>query len=197
MRNRDADLIWGFVDMFGALLKDCRSQDKPIRIQRIISLCSGIFATSSVAQTFVYFCINGAATAWILQMQLDMSEATAYRALKQLRAMKVVVPAFRVAKAKSSRSGPRPTIWAIRGALKEEISRTFRLHHHMMSPEYRVAEEIAQTILDEYIVPRRVDEISYREIVIKIREFRIPFRTPDIADLAAQCLHEKGIKIWR
>jgi hypothetical protein len=42
-----------------------------------------------------------------------------------------------------------------------------------------------------------VDEISYREIIIQVKELRIPFRTPDIADLAATYLNEKGIKVWR
>ena len=60
-----------------------------------------------------------------------------------------------------------------------------------------MAEEVAQTILDEYITPRRVDEISYREIVIEVKELRIPFRAPDIADLAARYLHDLGIKVWR
>jgi hypothetical protein len=46
----------------------------------------------------------------------------------------------------------------------------------MMSPKYRVAQEVVQTNLDLYIVPRNIEEISYREIVIKVKELRIPFR---------------------
>jgi hypothetical protein len=67
----------------------------------------------------------------------------------------------------------------------------------MLSPKFLVAEKAAQTILDEYITKRNVDEISYREIIIQVKELRIPFRTPDIADLAATYLNEKGIKVWR
>ena len=110
MKNRDVDLIGGFVDTSRLLLKDSRSQDSLIRIQRIVSLCRGVFATLSVAQAFAYLCLNGAATAWTLQNELDMSEATTYRALKKLRSIKMVVPAFRVAKTKSSKGGHRPTI---------------------------------------------------------------------------------------
>ncbi len=66
-----------------------------------------------------------------------------------------------------------------------------------MSPKYRVAEEVAQRILDAYLVPRRLNEIGYREILVQIRELRIPFMSADIADLAAQYLHEKGVKVWR
>ncbi len=60
-----------------------------------------------------------------------------------------------------------------------------------------MAEEVAQTILEEYITKRNVDEINYREIVIHVKELRVPFRTPDIADLAATYLNEKGVKVWR
>jgi hypothetical protein len=40
-------------------------------------------------------------------------------------------------------------------------------------------------------------EINYRDIMQQVRELKIPFKGPDIADLAAQYLHERGIKVWR
>jgi hypothetical protein len=67
----------------------------------------------------------------------------------------------------------------------------------MLSPKFRVAEKVAQTIIDEYITKRNVFEISYREVVIKVKEMRIPFKTSDIATLAATYLHEMGVKVWR
>ena len=77
----------------------------------------------------------------------------------------------------------------------EVVSWALQIHYRMLSPKFRVAEEVAQTILDEYITPHRVGKISYREIVIKVRELRIPFRAPDIAELAASYLNDLGIKI--
>jgi hypothetical protein len=67
----------------------------------------------------------------------------------------------------------------------------------MLSPKFRVAEEVAQTILDQYVEKDAPMEITYREIMVKVRELKIPFRAPDIADLTAQYLNEKGLKIWR
>lgn len=167
-----------------------------IHIQKILSFFRDIFKNDSNAQVFTYFCLYGAATAWILQNELGMPETTVYRVLKLLRSKKIVVPAIRIAKTKNSKGGSRPTIWAIEGACKE-ISRAIKLHYRRMSPKFRLAEEVAQTILDEYIAPRKVDEISYKEIVVKVRELRIPFRTSDIADLVARYLHEKGLRVWR
>ena len=44
---------------------------------------------------------------------------------------------------------------------------------------------------------RGSEEITYSDLVGKIKEMQIPFKAPDIADLAAQYLGEKGVKVWR
>jgi len=166
-------------------------------IQRLISFSEKIFSSSSVAETFLYFCLHGAATAWTLQMELNIPEATIYRALKRLRSLNIITPAIKVSKIRGSKGGPRPTVWALKGASTEEISNALRLHFKMLSPKYRIAEEVAQTILDEYMKRYNIQEISYKEILIQIKELRMPFKTPDVAELTVQYLHDKGIKVWR
>lgn len=167
------------------------------KIQELLSFSEKIFSSSSVAETFIYFCLHGAATALILETELNMPEATVYRAIKRLRTLGIIVPAIKVSKIKNSKGGPRPTIWSLRNSSTEEISKALRLHFRFLSPKYRVAEEVAQTILDEYVYGRNIQELSYKQILIYIKELRIPFNTPDIADLTSQYLHEKGIKVWR
>ncbi len=83
------------------------------------------------------------------------------------------------------------------GATSEEVAGALRLHFQLLSPKYRIAEEVAQSILADYITPRQVTEITYREIVVQVKELKIPFSAPDIADLTATYLNEKGIKVWR
>ena len=166
-------------------------------IQELLSFTERIFSSPAVAEVFLYFCLHGSATAWVLQNELSIPEATVYRALKRLRSMEVVLPALKASKVKHSKGGPRPTVWAVDGASTDEVARALRLHYQMLSPKFQVAEEVAQTILEEYITKRNIDEISYKEIIIQVKELRIPFRTPDIADLAANYLNEKGVKVWR
>ena len=166
-------------------------------IQELMNFSEKIFSSGSVSESFLYFCLHGAATAWVLQCELNMPEATVYRALKRLRAMGVVLPALKVSKVKRSKGGPRPTVWAIESASSDEVSNALKHHYRMLSPKFRVAEEVAQTILDDYMNRRNIEEISYREILIRVREMHIPFRTPDIAYLASQYLHEMGMKVWR
>lgn len=166
-------------------------------IQELMSFSEKIFSSSAVSEAFLYFCLHGASTAWVLQCELNMPEATVYRALKRLRAMGVVTPALKVSKVKSSKGGPRPTVWAIDTASPDEVAVALKHHYKMLSPKFRVAEEIAQTILDEYQETGKPLEIQYRDIMGKAKALKIPFKGPDIAELAAQYLHERGIKVWR
>ena len=166
-------------------------------IQELLTFTEKVFSSPAVAEVFLYFCLHGAATAWVLQNELSLPEATAYRALKRLRSIGIVVPALKVSKVKSSKGGPRPTVWALEGSSNEEVAKSLRHHYQLLSPKFQVAETVAQTILDEYITKRKLDEINYREIVVQVKALQVPFRTPDIADLAATYLNERGIKVWR
>lgn len=180
------------------LLNEKNNIDTAINnIKKFTSFNDKIFSSSSAAKTFLYFCLNGAATAWVIQTKLNMPEATTYRALKRLRSLRIIVPALKVAKIKSSKGGPRPTIWSLEDASTDEISTAIKLHYKLLSPKYRIAEKVAQTILDEYINNLKIEEISYKQILLQVKELRIPFRVPDIAELAANYLNEKGIKVWR
>ena len=166
-------------------------------IQDLLSFSEKIFSSSAIAEGFLYFCLHGASTAWVLQNELNMPEATVYRVLKRLRSLGIVVPALKMSKIRNSKGGPRPTIWSLEGASSEEVARAMRLHRQMLSPKFRIAEKVAQTLLDEYITKRNVSEVTYREIVIQVKELKMPFKAPDIAELAADYLNDKGIKVWR
>jgi hypothetical protein len=166
-------------------------------IQELLSFSDKIFSSPAIAEAFLFFCLRGASTAWVLQNELKMPEATAYRALKRLRSLSIITPALKVSKIRNSKGGPRPIVWALEGASSDEIAGALRNHYKMLSPKFRVAEKVAQTIIDEYITKRNVFEISYREVFIKVKEMRIPFKTSDIATLAATYLHEMGVKVWR
>jgi len=165
-------------------------------IQELLNFSENIFSSPAVSETFLYFCLHGAATAWVLQTELSMPEPTVYRTIKRLRALGLVSPAVKVSKIQSSKGGPRPTVWSLESASGDEVAVALKLHYKMLSPKYRVAEQVAQTILDEYTKGGR-DEISYRDLLQQIKDMRIPFKAPDIADLAAQYLGEKGLKVWR
>ncbi len=97
-------------------------------IPRLLSFIEGIFRSPAIAEVFLYFCLHGAATAWVLQNEMNIPEASVYRALKRLRSLGIVVPAIKVSKHRNSKGGPRATVWALGGSSSDEIAGAIRLH---------------------------------------------------------------------
>ena len=118
---------------FKLLLDKCDNNSTHI----VLSKLRSIFASKAISEVFTYFCLHGATTAWVLQSDLNMPEATAYRALKQLRILGFIVPALKVSKMNRSKGGPRPTVWALEGASQEEVARAY----HEMRESRREAGE--------------------------------------------------------
>ena len=113
--------VYDIIQTFKLLFKQRESDST----HTILSKLRSIFASEAISKVFTYFCLHGAATAWNLRNELDMPEATAYRALKQLRSLGFIVPAMKVSKIRQSRGGPRPTVWALEGASQEEVAKAY------------------------------------------------------------------------
>ncbi|GAI00023.1 unnamed protein product, partial [marine sediment metagenome] len=88
----EGDPIGDVIHAFKALFKQ-RGSDST---RTILSKLRSIFGSKAVSEVFTYFCLHDATTGWALQKELDMPEATAYRALKQLRTLGFIVPALKV-----------------------------------------------------------------------------------------------------
>jgi len=125
--------IEDIVYAFKLLLDKCDNNSTRI----VLSKLRSIFGSKAVSEVFTYFCLHGAATARTLRKDLNMSETTAYRALKQLRTLGFIVPALKVKKVNYSKGGPLPTVWALEGASQEEIDKVY----HEMRKSRREATE--------------------------------------------------------
>jgi len=169
--------------------------DKVREAQRLLSFMESIFASGTTGAVFLYLLDRGAATSWLLQVNLEIPEATAYQALKRLRAMELITPEWRIPRQKHSKGGPRPMVWALLDASTEDVARAARDHQRAQSPNYRVAEEFVQHLLTDVIK----DEITYKQILQEARDNLTisTQRIRDVSELAATILHEKGIKVWR
>ena len=106
---------------FKLLLDKCDNNSTHI----VLSKLRSIFASKAVSEVFTYFCLHGAATGWALRNDLNMPEANAYRALKQLKDLGFIVSAMKVGKVRHSKGGPRPTVWALKGASQEEVAKVY------------------------------------------------------------------------
>ncbi len=168
--------------------------DRVREAQRLLSLIEKIFSSRSTGEVFLYFLDRGAATAWLLQVDLEIPEATAYRTLKRLRALKLITPEWRIPSSKKSRGGPRPHVWALLDSTQEDVARAARDHQRALSPNYRVAEELVQYLLEDYVK----DGITGTQILRKAKQkLHISSqRIHDVCLLAATIMREQGYKVW-
>ncbi len=165
---------------------------------RLLSFLESIFCSKATGTVFMYLLGRGAATSWLIQVDLELPEATAYRALKRLRALKIITETWKIPKHRESRGGPRPKVWALVGASTEEVARAARDHQRALTPYYRVAEEFVQYLLEEVISHSRDNDITHMKIM---QEAQLILAEPaqtrrSISQLAASILTEQGIKVW-
>ncbi len=131
-----SNLVYDIVCAFKLLLdkSDNNSPASALYTQTVLSTLRSIFSSEAISQVFAYFCLHGASTAWMLQCELNMPEATVYRALKRLRAIGVIVPTLKVSKIKHSKGGPRPIVWALEDALPTKVAEALKLHYRLLPP---------------------------------------------------------------
>jgi len=142
-----------------------------------------------------YFLVYGAATAWTLRFRLSAKRRTIYEALEQLRMTGLIIDYHRAQIPARNMKKPT-TVWGLQSATNDQVREAQLLHMRLCSPKYRTAEKVGQTILEQWMA-KGLREIHYHEIIREVKELKIPFRGPDIADMAAQYLHENGVKVWR
>lgn len=160
-------------------------------------LVGRVLSNDNLRSIAFYFLDYGAASINILVHRLSMDDETVRRNLKKLLLYGFILPAFKLPKRLGAKGGPPPGLYQVPDATADQMKEAAVLHSRLLSPKYRVAEVVAQTLLEDFILPRGSMEITYREIVLQVKRLRIPFNTPDVADLTAKYLHEQGIRIWR
>lgn len=170
--------------------------DRVREAQRLLSFIANIFNSKATGEAFMYFLDQGAATAWILQVHLEMPQGTAYRVLKRLRAMGLIEEALILSNQMSSKGGPRTRMYALKGADSTEVAKAIRTHHRALSPKYRHAEKLIQSPL---IVSRMdlLNEVK-RTDLLEIAKEKLPgSMRVDVVQIAMEILVEQGVRVLR
>ncbi len=144
-----------------------------------------------------YFLDYGAATVWTLQNRLGSSEPSTYRYVKDLRTFNFIIPATKIRRKRGAKGGPRTKIWMVPDANLEQINQAQKLHLRLLSPKYIAGERLGQLVLEEYIEPRSLKELTGKEVWAVARQHRIRGELSDIVDFAMDYLRDQGIMVWR
>ena len=155
-----------------------------------------ILTSDSLRRVAWYFLDYGAATSLILQFRVDIPEATAFRHIKTLNKMGILLPAVKSRHPVDCKGGPRPTVWMVSDAKFDQISETQKLHFRLLSPKYIAGERLGQLILEEYLEPKHLDTITGKDVWGIARKQGIRGELSDIVNFAMRYLGEQGIKVW-
>ena len=178
-------------------LRGSNSLDSAVHDLKLLSLLGSIFNSESTAKAFSHFIKYGASTAWILQVQLNLSESRSYSSINTLSALGFVEEIRKFRGMERVRGGPRPKMWGLIDCSHEQVMDAIQLHIKCKSPKYRQAEVIIQSILDDYVIPLGVTEMTWQQLIEKVRTFGKSYRSDDIAMLAIPILKKHGVKVWR
>jgi len=167
----------------------------------LLSRLTRVTSSKKTTDLLLYSLRRRAFTAMTCQNEMDdMAEATFYRCVKRLLAEKFLVKVMKVPRAtrgRRGRGGPKPIVYAVPDYDPDEIAKAMQIHRRFKSPKFREAHKVTQLILDEYIdMETKNPEIKYMEIM-EILKSRLSSVQPDLADLVAQDLNERGVKVWR
>jgi len=199
----ESDSIEDKVDRFKLFLSGEESNLKggvvlPIQL---LSRLAKISSSRKTVELLLYAVERRAFTALTAQAEMkDMTEATFYRCVKRLMANDMVVTPMKVPRGprrSRGRGGPIPIIYSVVDYDPADLTEAVRRHNRFKSPKYREAHRVAQLILDEYIdMEASKPEIRFTQIM-EVLKARLRRAQPDLADLVATDLHERGVAIWR
>jgi len=143
-------------------------------------------------EVFVHLLVVRASCALMLQRDLGLSVASVYRGLNSLVELGLVE---RVMPRRDGVGRPY-TIFAVRGYRPEDVVEALHRASAGRSPVYSEVRKVTQLILEEYLEPRGLEEISWKEILRETQAYCKGFYSGDVARLVARELSQTGVKVW-
>ena len=143
-------------------------------------------------EIFVHLLVVRASCALMLQRDLELPMTSVYRELNRLVRLGLVE---RVMPLRDGVGRPY-TIYAVQGYRPEDVVEALHRAAAGRSPVYSQVRNVTQLILEDYLEPRGLSEISWREILCETRAYCKGFYSGDVARLVARELSQVGVKVW-
>lgn len=161
-----------------------------------------ILVNYDLSRVMTYFINHGAATTSILTSRLGLPSPSTFNYVRQLGQWGLIYPVkkARVGFTTGQREAGRiPDVWQTPDATVDQVLEATQLHRQLKFPKYNMAEKLAQSILNDYLLPKHRTETTMRD-VIEILEgmSTVPkAEMVDVCDFVCRYLGEEGIKVWR
>jgi len=179
-----------------ALIQDETNQPSDLKkdsmqLQKILVRHEGIMKSPVRRRVYYWFLENIAATGSLIVAETDIPEASVYNQLKWLKRHGFIEPQGKIKSVK--KGGPKPVLYSLPGASKEDLARTILSVQKANQPTYRLVTELTQLCWEDV----EDMEIQMSKIIGVCRMRSRGFHFLGIADMVAKELHEKEVKVWR
>ena len=160
-----------------------------------------IFGNYDLNRVVIYFINHGASTSSILISRLGIPEKSVFNYIRQLGQWGIIYPVkkARVGFTSGNReSGRIPDVWQTPEATTDQVLEATQLHRKLKFPKYAMSEKLAQSILNDYFLPKHRKETTIRDLKEMVEATGIPkAEVLDVTNFVCRYLGEAGIKVWR
>lgn len=187
-----------YTDMLFQLLLSTNSRKSfnPLsQVKEFFSWVDSISSSKIRKKIFYRFLDKKVATAPTILLDLNVSEPGLYRELKILVKNDVLeyITDSRIFRRKTGRP---PRVYGLKGKwTPDDIVRAIEEHNAVKKPTFVLVATIGQSIMDDYIQVRGLEEIHWSEINALCKGNCKGFYTPDITKKVAQYLTKQGVQV--
>lgn len=165
-------------------------------------MVGSILVNYDLSRVVTYFINHGAATTSILTSRLGLPSPSTFNYVRQLGQWGLIYPVkkARVGFTTGQREAGRiPDVWQTPDATTDQVLEATQLHRKLKFPKYNMAEKLAQSILNDYLLPKHRKETTFRDVkeMLEARGSIPKAEMVDVTEFVCRYLGEEGIKVWR
>lgn len=163
----------------------------PAELRELLIHYQSIMEIRGRRMVYLYFLENIATTGSLIAAETKLSEQRTYCQLKWLCQNKFIEAHAKVRSLK--KGGPRPVLYALPDASKEQIARAILRVRKSRTQSYKLVLMVTQLMFEDI----QDMQTQFSKIIYLSKRHCKGFHFLGIADLVARELHEKGVKVWR
>jgi len=166
-------------------------------VKDFFSWCENISTSTIRKKIFYYFLDKKVGTVPVIVASLKLPEPSIYREVNNLYRFQVLEPIVN-SRLFKRRKGRPPTVYGLKGLWKpDDVIKAVQTHNQTKNKSFVLISSLGQSIMDDYLSPRFLEEITMREIESQCRGECKGYYSVDIANGVAEFLQNQGVTVWR
>ena len=162
-----------------------------VKLKELLREYEGIMANKGRRFVYFYFLDNLGATASQIMIDTDMVEVSIHGHIKWLKTRGFIVSHGKIKSYK--KGGPKPVLYALPGVTPDQLKPVIQKIQKSNRPTFKLVSELTQLCWEDI----QDMEIQMSKIIWHSKKRGSGFHFLGIAELVAQELQSKKVKVWR